>query len=86
MDFPLLDLMDERACYARLVGLLQGPPERRFDDTLADAQRAMAAAREEAEAMRVLRRMKADAALLIALSLVAADAAYQLLSRECRSC
>jgi glutamate-ammonia-ligase adenylyltransferase len=52
----------------RLVGVLQGPPERRFDDTLADAQRAMAAAREEAEAMRVLRRMKADAALLIALA------------------
>src|SRR5207253_4787855 len=52
----------------RLVALLEAEPERRFDDILADAQRTLAAAHEEAEVMRVLRRMKADAALLIALA------------------
>src|SRR6516165_3786329 len=51
----------------RLVDLLQAEPERRFDDILHGAKRAIAVAREEAEAMRVLRHMKAEAALLIAL-------------------
>ena len=51
----------------RLVDLLQAEPERRFDNILHGAKRAIAVAREEAEAMRVLRHMKAEAALLIAL-------------------
>ena len=43
----------------RLVALLEADPERRFDDMLADARRAIAATQDEAEAMRLLRRMKA---------------------------
>ena len=39
-----------------------------FDDLLADAARLIAAAGDEAEVMRLLRRMKAEAALLIALA------------------
>jgi glutamate-ammonia-ligase adenylyltransferase len=52
----------------RLLALLESEPERRFDGILAEATRAMVAAREEAEAMHVLRRMKAEAALLIAVA------------------
>jgi [glutamine synthetase] adenylyltransferase / [glutamine synthetase]-adenylyl-L-tyrosine phosphorylase len=56
-----------RADPARLVALLEAEPERRFDDILADAGRAIAAAHDEAEVMRLLRHMKAEAALLIGL-------------------
>src|SRR5215470_5805619 len=52
----------------RFVALLEAEPERRLGDMLADAKRAIAATRDEAEAMRLLRRMKAEAALLIALA------------------
>src|SRR5262245_61421945 len=49
-----------RAEPARLVALLTAEPERRFDETLARARRAVAAAADEAEVMRLLRRMKAE--------------------------
>jgi glutamate-ammonia-ligase adenylyltransferase len=52
----------------RFVALLETEPEHRFRDILADARRAIAATRDEAEVMRLLRRMKAEAALLIALA------------------
>ena len=52
----------------RFVALLEAEPERRFCDVLADAKRAIAATCDEAEVMRLLRRMKAEAALLIALA------------------
>ena len=52
----------------RLVALLEAEPERRFDEILKAARRAIAATRDEAEVMRLLRVMKADAALLIALA------------------
>jgi [glutamine synthetase] adenylyltransferase / [glutamine synthetase]-adenylyl-L-tyrosine phosphorylase len=61
----LWDLM--RASPERLIDLLEAEPERRFDDILGNAKRAAAATYDEAEVMRVLRRMKAGAALLIAL-------------------
>jgi [glutamine synthetase] adenylyltransferase / [glutamine synthetase]-adenylyl-L-tyrosine phosphorylase len=51
----------------RLVALLEAEPEHRFDDILEGARRAIAATRDEAEVMRLLRVMKAEAALLIAL-------------------
>src|SRR5262249_24542111 len=57
-----------RASPERFVALLEAEPERRFTDILADAKRAIAATRDEAEVMRLLRRMKAEAALLIALA------------------
>jgi [glutamine synthetase] adenylyltransferase / [glutamine synthetase]-adenylyl-L-tyrosine phosphorylase len=53
---------------ARLVGLLESEPARRFDEVVAGAKRAVAAARDQAEVMRLLRRMKAEGALLIALA------------------
>ncbi len=52
----------------RLVALLEAEPERRFDEILRAARRAIAATRDEAEVMRLLRVMKAEAALLIALA------------------
>src|SRR5215471_6111041 len=52
----------------RFVALLEAEPEHRFRDILADARRAIAATRDEAEVMRLLRHMKAEAALLIALA------------------
>src|SRR5215470_13302368 len=52
----------------RLLALLEADPDRCFDDGLAAARRAIAATRDEAEVMRLLRAMKADAALLIALA------------------
>src|SRR3954447_2454915 len=57
-----------RADPERLVAILQGDPDSRFDAILADATRAIAAAVEEAEVMRLLRQMKAEAALLTALA------------------
>ena len=57
-----------RAAPQRLLALLEAEPERRFTDIIADAKCAIAATRDEAEVMRVLRRMKAEAALLIALA------------------
>ena len=57
-----------RASPQRLLALIEAEPERRFADVLAEARRAIAATREEAEAMRLLRCMKAEAALLIALA------------------
>jgi glutamate-ammonia-ligase adenylyltransferase len=57
-----------RADPQRLASLLEAEPERRFDDIVADAGGAIAAAHDEAEVMRLLRRMKAEAALLIALA------------------
>jgi glutamate-ammonia-ligase adenylyltransferase len=51
-----------------LVALLEAEPERRFDDILGEARRAVAATCDEAEVMRLLRRMKAEAGLLIALA------------------
>src|ERR1700704_4965736 len=47
---------------------LEAPPERRFDDILREARHSIAATRDEAEVMRLLRRMKVEAALLIALA------------------
>jgi glutamate-ammonia-ligase adenylyltransferase len=57
-----------RASPERLVALLEAEPERRFKDILADAKRAIAATRDEAEVMRLLRHMKAEAVLLISLA------------------
>src|SRR4051794_5090141 len=52
----------------RLAAILQCDPDSRFDAILSNATRAIAAASEEAEVMRLLRRMKAEAALLTALA------------------
>jgi glutamate-ammonia-ligase adenylyltransferase len=57
-----------RADPLRLVTLLESNPERHFEELLAGAARAIAATTDEAEAMRLLRRMKAEASLLIALA------------------
>jgi glutamate-ammonia-ligase adenylyltransferase len=57
-----------RADPQRLASLLEAEPERRFDDIVADARGAIAVAHDEAEVMRLLRRMKAEAALLTALA------------------
>jgi [glutamine synthetase] adenylyltransferase / [glutamine synthetase]-adenylyl-L-tyrosine phosphorylase len=57
-----------RASPQRLLALLEAEPERRFTDIIADAKCAIAATGDEAEVMRVLRRMKVEAALLIALA------------------
>ena len=57
-----------RAEPERLVALLETEPERRFGDILAEATRAIAATQDDGEVMRQLRRMKAEAALLIALA------------------
>jgi [glutamine synthetase] adenylyltransferase / [glutamine synthetase]-adenylyl-L-tyrosine phosphorylase len=52
----------------RLLTLLQSDPERHFDTLLANTARAVAGASSEDKAMRLLRRMKSEAALLIALA------------------
>src|SRR5262249_13473617 len=52
----------------RLLRLLQANPEQHFAALLKDHGRAAALSRDEAEAMRPLRRMKAEASLLIALA------------------
>jgi glutamate-ammonia-ligase adenylyltransferase len=63
------DLWDRaRAAPERLLALLEAAPERRFDDILVGARRAIAATRDEAQVMRLLRQMKGEAALLIALA------------------
>ena len=57
-----------RADPARLCALLEADPDERLEALLSAATRAVAAARDEAKAMAQLRRMKAEAALLIALA------------------
>jgi len=52
----------------RLLTLLESDPDRHLADLLAQTAAAVAATQDEAEAMRLLRRMKAEAALLIALA------------------
>jgi glutamate-ammonia-ligase adenylyltransferase len=52
----------------RLVSLLQADPDRHLADLLGKSGNAAAAAKSEAAAMRGLRHMKAEAALLIALA------------------
>ncbi len=52
----------------RLLRLLHSDPDRHLAALLADNGRAVAAAEDDAEAMRLLRRMKAEAGLLIALA------------------
>jgi [glutamine synthetase] adenylyltransferase / [glutamine synthetase]-adenylyl-L-tyrosine phosphorylase len=57
-----------RAEPARLIALLEAEPDARFDAILSDARATIVATGDEAQAMRTLRRMKAEAALLIALA------------------
>ncbi|HVZ53365.1 MAG TPA: bifunctional [glutamine synthetase] adenylyltransferase/[glutamine synthetase]-adenylyl-L-tyrosine phosphorylase, partial [Pseudolabrys sp.] len=52
----------------RLVDLLRDDPDRHLTTLLADTGRAVAQCEDEAQALRLLRRMKAEAALLIALA------------------
>jgi len=52
----------------RLVSLLQASPDARLRALLQETRAALAATVDEAEAMRLLRRMKAEAALLIGLA------------------
>ncbi len=52
----------------RLLRLLDADPDRHFAALLGDETHAAAAAQDEGEAMRHLRQMKAEAALLIALA------------------
>ena len=53
---------------ARLCAMMKAPPERQFADLLASSGKAAAEADEIDQAMRILRGMKAEAALLIALA------------------
>ena len=53
---------------ARLLRLLGADPERHLAALLSETGRAVATTEDESEAMRLLRRMKAEAALLIALA------------------
>ena len=62
----LFDLIQADA--ARFVHLLESGPDEALAAVLADARDAAAVAAEQADVMRVLRRVKADAALLIALA------------------
>jgi len=57
-----------RAAPARLLALLQSDPDSRLEVILAGAAAAAAATPDEAGIMALLRRMKAEAALLIALA------------------
>src|SRR5580704_12030816 len=57
-----------RADPARLLTLLQSDPDARFEDILMGAAAAAAATDDEAAIMGLLRRLKAEAALLIALA------------------
>ena len=52
----------------RFLGILQADPESRFATLVANVTRAGLAEEDESEMMRVLRRAKAEAALLIALA------------------
>lgn len=51
-----------------VLKLLSAEPDRHFTELLASYKRAIAATQDEAEAMRLLRRMKAESSLLIALA------------------
>jgi glutamate-ammonia-ligase adenylyltransferase len=53
---------------ARLLSLLNSDPDRHLAALLAKSAKALDAAKDETEVMRLLRRMKAEAALLIALA------------------
>jgi [glutamine synthetase] adenylyltransferase / [glutamine synthetase]-adenylyl-L-tyrosine phosphorylase len=53
---------------ARTLRLLKSDPQAEFTALLAKTRKAAAATRESASLMRILRRMKAEAALLIALA------------------
>jgi glutamate-ammonia-ligase adenylyltransferase len=53
---------------ARLLAVLKGSPDQHLSSLLARTGQALDATSEEAKAMRLLRRMKAEAALLIALA------------------
>ncbi len=57
-----------RADPGRLLALLESDPNIRFAAILAEATRALAAIAEDGEVMRLLRQMKSEAALLIALA------------------
>src|SRR3569832_2494178 len=57
----------------RLVRLLSSDPDRGFTSLLRDTARAVAATSDEAEATRILRQMKGEAALLIALADIGGD-------------
>jgi [glutamine synthetase] adenylyltransferase / [glutamine synthetase]-adenylyl-L-tyrosine phosphorylase len=57
-----------RADPARLLVLLQADPDAHLDALVSTTVAAVAAADDQAEAMRLLRRMKAEAALMIALA------------------
>ena len=52
----------------RLLKLLQSDPDARFRSLLLDTTAALAATHDDADAMRLLRRMKSEAALLIGLA------------------
>jgi glutamate-ammonia-ligase adenylyltransferase len=52
----------------RLLGILRSDPEKHLATALTKASRAAEAAKSEAQVMRALRRMKAETALLIALT------------------
>jgi glutamate-ammonia-ligase adenylyltransferase len=52
----------------RLATLLESNPDRRLEAIVADAARAITATEDDAEVMRLLRRMKTEGALLIALA------------------
>jgi glutamate-ammonia-ligase adenylyltransferase len=52
----------------RLLRLLGADPDRHLAELLAEHGRVVAASQDDAEAMRLLRRMKAEAGLLIALA------------------
>jgi [glutamine synthetase] adenylyltransferase / [glutamine synthetase]-adenylyl-L-tyrosine phosphorylase len=52
----------------RLIRLLDADPDRHLDHCFAETHRAVCASRDEDEVMQLLRRMKAEAALLIALA------------------
>ncbi|MFL6797835.1 MAG: bifunctional [glutamine synthetase] adenylyltransferase/[glutamine synthetase]-adenylyl-L-tyrosine phosphorylase [Xanthobacteraceae bacterium] len=52
----------------QFANILQSSPEARFDDIVAQAQAAIACAQDDDEVMRALRKMKSQAALLIALA------------------
>ncbi len=53
---------------ARLLAILEADPERHLKSVLAQTMQAIDGARDEKKAMSLLRRMKAEAALLIALA------------------
>ena len=62
----LWDLLE--ASPDRFAELLEQDPERRLEAILSDTRSVVTAAHDDAEAMRLLRQMKADGALLIAIT------------------